>query len=103
VPLELTPQGSVRALYQLDPQSIEVVVAGADAHSGHRTVRITAKQRLPNGDFCAAYEERIETEIDGVFRTLWAETEFPWADGSTLEECLRKALEFVTSATVQEV
>lgn len=101
--LELTPEGDIRALYQVDPQSIEVVVSGAETHSGHQTFRITAKRRLPNGDFCAAYEERIEMDFEGTFRTIWAEAEFPWADGATVEECLGKALQIVSSAGVRNL
>lgn len=99
---ELEPGGDVRALYQLDAQSIEVVVTGPDSHSGHQTFRITAKRRLPHGDFCAAYEERVETEIDGIYRTLWVEAQFPWADGATVEDCLRTALTFVGSSAATE-
>jgi hypothetical protein len=103
VALELTPEGDIRALYQLDPQSVEVVVSVGEAHSAHQTVRITAKRRLPNGDFCAAYEERIEMDYEGTSRMIWAEAEFPWADGATAEECLGKALRLVSSAGVRDL
>lgn len=100
--LDLAPTGAIRALYQLTAQSVEVVVRDPDPHAGHRTLRITARRRLPDGDYCAAYEERIESELDGADRTLWVETEFPWADGATVEECLRQALALVGAGSDDE-
>lgn len=100
--LDLAPRGAIRALYQLSPQSVEAVVRDADPHAGHRTFRITAKRRLPADDYFAAYEERVDLQLEGRDRTVWVEAEFPWADGETAEECLRRALELVGGGSEEE-
>lgn len=92
--LDVTPFQNVTECDEIGPQTIEARVSG-------RVFRITAARnlRVPVGEYWALYEERLPIETIGKDYTVWVRaTEFPWAAGQTVEQCLRGALHWVNDA-----
>ena len=84
---------------QVSSHSVHALVGG-------RRFRITAAKALHGTQHShwALYEEEVPIETIGKDYTLWVRSrEFPWAEGSTVNECLRSALHWVNDAAPLEV
>ncbi len=74
---------------QTDTQTIVARVAG-------RVIRVTAVYDLRASNFHARYYERGEAALDGRIYEIWHPLDYPDAYGTSISDCLRMALGFVS-------
>lgn len=65
----------------------------------NKTIRISALHNIRSGanpNYYAAYEEQVEMKVNGKVRKVWVNADYHWEKGTTAEECLEKALVWVS-------
>jgi hypothetical protein len=90
----------ITEIWRTGPNVIVVSVNGTSKRPERHVVRITARENIRSGatpGYFAAYEEQVTiTDANGTPREVWAETDYPWQDGDTAEDCLKAALIWVS-------
>lgn len=70
----------------------------------HRTIKVIVAKIVRCGmisKYYAFYEKLQTIELNGQTYEIWSVANLPWADGKTVEECMRTALHFVNEVGKQ--
>lgn len=89
----------ITEIWRTGPNEIVVSVSGTRKRPDRHVVRVVARENIRSGatpGYFAAYEQQVTiTDAAGTSHEVWAEAEYPWQDGETVEDCLRAALIWV--------
>lgn len=96
--LNITPElyENISEIYETGNQSVVVVT------NDSRTVKITARKVLrgPNANYVANYEQLVSQNVNGQCVRMWVEVHYPFAQGKTIEDCIKYAMWFVNNERI---